>query len=452
MKSKTPLVLLAVFLALLAVVLFLKPRVKEESGLKLVDLKPEDVQKVSLVRGSEAMTFERDAKGDWTITQPLAAPADSFEVNRLAEDFAGLKIEKVVEEQAKDTAQFGLPGAKVSLWVKGQEKPVVLDIGSENPLDNTVYAQRQGDPRVVLVPSLIKTTLDKKLIDFRQKEVFRFETAEVATIALESKDVRWMAVRREGDWFLEAPLAGLARKSQIDALLNSLSGLRAKDFASEQKTPAVLKQFGLDRPEFQVSLSLPKAGQTDVFLVRKMDDKVYVTTSLSDKVVVAEDQLLTDLEKKPEDLREKLVLPFSSWLADRLEVHRGGLSLAVARDKSGKWSFLSGAAGAADESKVESFIRQVGAVEAASFIDKPGPLSQYGLDKPQAWVKVETSEDGGPKKEFSLQVGSEDKAAGQVVVRNPRFEYLFRVASSFLDDFPKSAQDWKKTEPKDKAP
>lgn len=452
MKSRLTILLLVVFLALLAVVIFLKPKAKGELEAKLVDLKVEDIQKMTLKKGNDVIGFQKDDKGDWTITAPLPAKADSFEVNRLAEDFSSLTMEKVVEENPKDLAAFGIPQAEVSLWVKGQDKPVSIALGSENPLDNTIYAQKAGETRVVLLPGLIKSDIDKKLLDFRQKDIFHFEAADVAAISLKAKDIRWEAALKGGEWFLQKPAAGLAQKTRVDALLNALSGLRAKDFAVEQKTPADLKKYGLDKPDYEVSLGLPKSNQALVFLAQKKDEKVYVTTSASDKVVVAEDQALTDMEKKPDDMREKRVDVFNAWEAEKLAILKPGLDVTVAKDKSGGWSFLSGEKGEADSSKVESFVRQAGTLEAVEIIDKPGPLASYGLDKPQAEVKVVVPAEAGQRREIVLLIGAEDKAKKQMVIKNPRFGYLFRVGSSFLDEFPKAAKDWKKEEPKDKTP
>lgn len=454
MRSKATLVLFIVFLALLAVVLFLKPKVKEEAEVKLVDLKVEDVQKISLKKGAEDLVFQKDDKGEWAITSPLSAKADAFEVNRLAEDFASLKVEKVVEAAAqdKDLTQYGIPQSVVSLWFKGRPEPVIIDIGSENPIDGTLYGRLKGDPRLVLLPSLVKSSIDKKLFDFRQKDVFHFDPTGVASIALESKDTAWDAANRGGEWFLQKPVAALAQKTKVEALLNSLSGLRAKDFASERKTPDDLKKYGLDKPDTTINLALLPTKANLAFLVSKKNDKVYLTTSGSSLIVVAEDQLLTDLDKKPDDLRDKRLDPFNAWEADKLDLRRDGLRLAVAKDKTGSWTFLSGEAGAADESKVESFVRLIGFQEAVELIDKPGPLQSYGLDKPQAEVRIETTGEGDRKQTVSLAFGSEDKTAKQVVVKNGRFDYLFRVGSAFLDEFPKAAKDWKKEEPKEKTP
>ncbi len=455
MKSKATLVLLVVFLALLAVVVFLKPKVKEGAEVKLLDLKIDDIQKISLKKGPEELVFQRNDKGEWDIASPLAARADTYEVNRLAEDLASLKVEKVVEPQAKDAdrAGYGIPQTVVSLWLKGKPQPTVLDVGSENPLDNTLYAQLRGDPRIVLLPSLLKGDFDKKLFDFRRKDAFAFETSQVATIGFRSKDAAWEAASRGGEWRLEKPVAALAQKSKVEALLTSLSGLRAKDFIVEQRTPQDLKTYGFDAPDFRVDLTLLPAKAALSFLVRKKDDKVYVTTSAPGPVITAEDQILTDLNQKPDELREKRLDAINAWEVNRLELRKGGLNLVVTRGKTGAWGFASGETGPADDSKVETFIRELSALEAAAFIDKPGPPAAYGLDDPRAEIILEAAAQEGQATKIDLLVGNEDAATRQVVVRNPRLTYLFRVGSAFLEQFPKAAKDWKKVEPpKDKEP
>ena len=455
MKSKATLVLVVVFLALLAVVLFLKPKVKEGAEVKLLDLKPDDIQKISLKKGPEEMVFQRNDKGEWDITSPLATKADGYEVNRLAEDLSSLKIEKVVEPQAKDKdrAGYGIPQTVVSLWLKGKPQPTVLDVGAENPLDNTLYAQLQGDPRIVLLPSLLKGDFDKKVFDFRRKDVFAFETSQVATVGFQSKDAAWEAASKAGEWYLEKPVAALAQKAKVDGLLTSLSGLRAKDFVVDSRAEADIKTYGFDKPDFKVDLTLLPAKAALSFLVRKKDDKVYVTTSAPGPIITAEDQVLTDLDKKPDELREKRLDAINAWEVNRLELRKGALSLVLARGKSGAWTFASGETGPADEGKVETFIRELSSLEAAAFIDKPGPLPSYGLDKPQAEIKLESSAQEGQTTKVDLTLGNEDAAAKQVVVKNTRFAYLFRVGSAFLEQFPKAAKDWKKIEPpKDKEP
>jgi hypothetical protein len=446
-KFKTTLFLLAVLAALLVLVLFILPKKPAEEtakGPQLTDLKQEDVERIVINTGLETIGFKKDAQGKWLISEPLQAKAESFEVDSLAGDFAALRAERVVEEKVQDPTRYGIPKKEIKLWFKGRAEPVHFLLGNENPVDNTLYAQKKGESRIVLLAGAIKSDLDKKLFDYRQKDVFSLETNRVQKIALRFHKEQWQASKKDESWFLEKPVAGLADTFKLDGVINALSGMRAVEFVSEEKTAQNLKDYGLDKPEVEAALSIPASNQAVVFLLGKKDDKLYATTSLSDKVIRVEPQVLTDLDKKPEDLRERGVDIFNAWEAEGLKVKTAAVDLALSKDKQGAWRFESGGKGEADLSKVESFIRQVDGLSAKEFIDKPGPLASYGLDRPQAEIRIRVKELEDKTREVTVLAGSEDKAKKEIVVRNPRLSYLLRVDSAFLSELPRKATDWEK--------
>jgi hypothetical protein len=454
-KFKTTLVLFAVFIGILAIVLLFDTRSEnkiaaEEKANTLISLASGDIRKATLVRDGETLTFERDEAGPWRLTSPLQAAADDAEVGNLVDFFASLRIERVVEKEAKDLAAYEIPKIEVSLWVKGKDAPVRLLVGMENPLDKTLFAKREDDPRVVLLASTLKTTLDKKIFDFRQKDVFKFNAADVENVRVRAKSIAWQAQREKAGWFLKAPVAAAAAKGKVDSLLDSLSGLRAKAFVTESKNPEALRRFGLEKPEYEVVLSLPASNQEIVFSLHQEGEAFYATTSLSTKVVAFEGALLADLDRKVDAMRETKVADFTSWEADKIALKRGGFELAAVKEKVGeeeKWLLDPAAKEEADRTKVEDFLRKLEGLEAAAFIDEPGPLSAYGLDG-GAEVRVRTKDAQGKVKETVLLIGKEDAEKKQVVVKTAEFAYLFRVDSGFLQDFPKDRKAWKVEPPK----
>jgi hypothetical protein len=454
MKPKTTLVLLVVFAVLLASVLLFESRSKarketEEKTKKLVDLASADVEKITLKNEGGIITFKKDDKGEWLIVEPLEAKADASEVSRLAEDFSSLKFERVIEAEGGDPAKYEIPKKELTLWYKGQAQPVKLLIGMENPLDSTLFAKREDEKRIVLLAGFLKTNLEKKTFDFRQKDIFKFEPEDIGSIKLKAKEISWQAQKKEAEWFLDSPVKALAKKSRVEEVLRALSNLRAKEFVAEQKQDAEIAQFGLEEPEYAVVLSLPARNQEIMFSLHKQDDTVYATTSVSTKIVTAEGQVLTDIEKKVEDLREKQVVVFNSWEASKVGLRKGELALSVAKDKDNKWLFEGPAKEEADGSRVETFIRKIESLEAVEFIDSPADLQTYGLAQPQAEVTVWTK-DGETEKEFKVLVGTEDPEKKQVFLKNPKLEYLFRVEAAFLGEFPKEAKDWKPEAPEQK--
>jgi hypothetical protein len=320
----------------------------------------------------------------------------------------------------------------------------------ENPLDKTLFAKREDDPRVVLLASTLKTTLDKKIFDFRQKDVFKFGVDDVKTVRVRAKNIVWQAQREEAGWFLKAPVAALAAKSKVESLLDSLSGLRAKAFVAEAKTAEALKKFGLDKSEYEVSLSLPSSSQEVVFSLHQEGEAFYATTSLSAKVIVFEGALLADLDRKVDAMRETKVADFYSWEADKVALKTGGLELTAVKEKVGeedKWLFDPATKEEADRAKIEDFLRKVEGLEAADFIDNPGPLAVYGLDGGTE-VRIRTKDPQGQEREIVLLIGKEDAEKKLVVVKNAQLDYLFRVDSGFLQDLPKEKKYWKAEPPK----
>lgn len=455
MKPKTTLVLLAVFAGLLGVVLFFESRgekkaAAEETANTLIGLASGDIVKVGLVRDGETLAFERDDAGPWRLTAPLQAAADDHEVGSLVDSLASLRIERVVEEEAADLAAYGIPKTEVSLWVKDKDAPVRLLVGMENPLDKSLYAKREDDPRIVLLASTLKTALEKRVFDFRDKSVFRFTPADVQAVEVRAKDVSWRASREEAGWLLKAPVAALAAKAKVDSLLDSLSGLKALAFVAESKTPGSLKEFGLDKPAYEVALSLPTADQEIVFALAKKGEARYATTSLSTKIVTFEGALLEDLGRKADEMREKKIADFYAWDARRVSVKRDGVEIVAVKEKVGdedKWLVDAAAKTEADRTKVEDFVRRIEGLEAAAFIDKPGPLANHGL-APGAEIRVLTRDYQDKEKETVLLIGREDAEKKQVVVKNALYDYLFLVDPGFLQDLPRESKDWTAEPPK----
>jgi hypothetical protein len=452
MKFKTTLILLGVFVVFLAYVLFFDKKPADKASgpeEKLVALASADVMKIALKRGTESFIFEKDDKGDWMVREPIAVPADRYEIDQFAASFADLKIERVVEKEKGDPAKYQIPEREVSLWTKGQAAPIKILIGMENPIDKSLFAQKEGDPRIVLLSSMLTSALGKNLQDFRQKDIFKYETIDVAGIKVKAKDAAWEAVKKDGRWLLEKPIQALARDSKIMTVLDSLSNMRAKEFVAEVKGPEALKTSGLDKPEYEISLSLPKAAKEIVFALHKSEDKTFATSSQSTKVVIPESDILADLDKKPEDYRESKVAVFNSWQTTKIVLKKDGLSLNATKAPNDKWYLDAAQKEEADGTKIDSFIRKIEGLEAAEYVDKPKSLAEHGLDKPAAEIAITAKEsgEGAIEKTAVILVGKTDAVKKQAVLKNAGLDYLFRVDSSFLDDLPKAAADWKAAPP-----
>ena len=444
MKIKNTLILLTIFIALLAFVLIFdsKKKTEDDTPEKLVNLLPYDVQKIEFQTHNVKISFHKGENAKWQITAPLEAEADQMEVDRLSNDFSDLQYSRIVEAEPEDLKKYGLPGSKIALFTKDRADPVTILIGFENPLDNTFFAKRTDENKVVLISSTFKNLLDKTVFDFRKKNIFQFEINDVGKFKIKSKNKTWEAQKDNNEWWLKKPFYSLSEESRINTLLTQLSNLKANEFASEEKGQDNLKPYGLLKPDYEAIFSFPATGQETTFYLHKKEDTVYATTSISSKIIKVDGSVLDELDKEPEEYREKNVSIFYSWEVDRLQVKKEDLVITVVRNKDGKWTFESEDKSEADKDKIDNLIRELNYLEAESFIDPPIDLKRSGLEKPEWEITIRTKGNEGSTKMITLQIGVASEEDENVIVKNIRFDYLFKVKSEFLKILPNDIKDW----------
>ena len=451
MKFKTTLLLFGIFILLFAAVYFFEFRSQGEENENdmLISFASKDVEKIIFKNDGQTIQFQRKEE-EWLITDPIETKADKYEVNMLADDFSNLRIERVVEEEPSDLEKYGIPQKEIELYTKGQDIPIKIQIGMQNPLDNTFFAKKAEEKRVVLIPSSLKSLLEKKVFDFRQKDIFKFESDQAKSIKLKAKGIQWEAEKEDEDWFLRKPVNALAQKNKINDILFALSNLKAKEFVSEEKKDEEIKNFELDKPDYEVAIDFPVENRQVTFFIHKKDDKVHATSSISPKILQVEDSILSDLEKEPGDLRDKEVADFFTWEVKILQIKKGETSLKLSKDDEENWHFEEPALQGADKEKIQSFLRKLEALESEEFMDPPLDLADFGLDIPQAEIKIWAGEEEEAPEEVTIQIGTEDKESKKVFVRNKRFQYVFKVDSTFLEELPEQAKDWKSSSEEEK--
>jgi hypothetical protein len=444
MKFKSTLILLGIFILLFAAVYFFEFRDQGENGAedRLISIDSDDIEKIIFKNVGQTIQFQKEGE-EWLITDPIKAKGDKYEVDRLAEDFSDLRIERVVEEEPSDLEKFGIPQKEIELFTKSQDIPLKIQIGMENPLDNTFFAKRADEQKVVLIPSSLKSLLEKNVFDFRQKDIFKFDSDQAKNVKLRAEDVQWEAEKVEDDWFLRKPVDALAQKNKINDILYALSNTKASAFVSEEKQEKEISGFGLDNPDYEIAIDFPTESRQVTFYFHKKEDKIHATSSMSTKILQVEDSILADLKKEPGDLRDKEIADFFTWEVNKLHIRKGEMSITLTKNEEENWLFEEPELQDANKEKIQEFLRRLEALEGEEFVDPPLNLADFGLDSPQAMVKIWIGKPEETPEEETIQIGNEDKDAKKVFVKNLRFAYVFKVDSSFLAEFPGQAADWK---------
>lgn len=245
--------------------------------------------------------------------------------------------------------------------------------------------------------------------------------------------------KRGETWSITAPMRVAADKEDVEQAIKSLLEATVSEgqWTRDRIRGAKLKEYGLDKPLVEILLNggervIQVGSQARLnagFHAReKRDERVFVLASHAAE---------TFKGKKPDDFREKSVLPIQEAekiRAVRLESAKG--RFALERRGQDQWQLTQPTAAPADATEVQFLLSQAKDGRAQSFVEGGGQdLPKYGLDKPRLTLTVTdergqhtllVGKDNGEKepKFYALRQGEADV----MVIEKSTFESLDKSA------------------------
>ena len=396
----------------------------ESSHVKSFTIKP---------REGEAITCQREGS-NWTIVEPQKLAADSSAVSSLLSSLSNATIDQVVEQKPANLQDFGLDSPSVTLDVTTDAKPqkFELHLGDETPTSGGVYAQVAGIPRVVTLASYLKSSLDKKLFDLRDKRAVTIPAGQLQRIEVQTKTKHFTVVKNpEGVWDLVLPPAVRADRFVVEGMVNRLENLNMASVAAEDKRNT--GKYGLGAPE--LTLKLGGAGVTQTLTLGKKEGaNYYAVNSALAPVFTLGSGFVSEFEKDPSDLRGKDLFTFSSFEVKRLEVETPGGSRTFVKQPQNKWKQTAPTAKDVPTNKVEALLDNLRDLRAESF-PKSDKLEALGLSTPPYRFKAQFGEKNESETVELAKVGD------HVYGRREHDALPSEVSKSALDDIEKALKE-----------
>lgn len=381
------------------------------------------IEELQIVASSGETTSLKKTGGTWRLVTPIDAVADQNEATNTASNLATADVQRVVDEQPKDLAPFGLatPRVTITFRVAGEKTPRTLLLGDKNPAGSDLYAKLPEAPRVFLVSGYLEGTFDKGVFGFRDKRVLTFDREKVDRLEVAAGTASTTVARQADTWSVVAPVSARADFGVIEAVLSRLSNGQMKAITWDPDAPAAaarpaaprgpaagpaaaapagkpsLKEWGLDPAAHRLTLS--GGGTTAELLIGKPtpEGDVYAKDASRPLVFTIEKALADDLTRQPADFRTKDVFAFRPFTATRLAITRGAATTAFEKKKGTgtdaalKWVAVAPTA-AADEAKVEDLVTKVSTLRAEAFVDTlPAGATEF--------ARIEAAYDDGKKQE-----------------------------------------------------
>lgn len=239
----------------------------------LLDFDEKEILELSLQSGNETIHVVRGEGTRWDIQSPVKTGADLSTVNSLLFDLKEAKISEFIKISMDTPQSFGLDNPRKTLSLKMKDsKTWTLQLGNQSADGQKVFAQRTGEPTVFAIAKEVVDKLFRNLHDLRNKKLLKFESDEVAKIAIQTPG-KFFELRKAGSqWSLEKP-----EKIRTDYIGNDLIWtLKGLEFNSMVTPSLPANLSGLDSPSFTIRLFKDEQKEIASLKVGKLFEQEYI--------------------------------------------------------------------------------------------------------------------------------------------------------------------------------
>jgi hypothetical protein len=221
------------------------------ASLPDIKLPADDADKITKIEiknaGKGEVVLEKQGEA-WTLTKPVDYPANQQNVKTLIDNVKEIRVKDSIDTGKSQYATYDLEDDKavhVQLF-KDSTKDVDLYFGKSGTRGQmTRIADKDG---VYVASGYSNYLYTRDVKDWRDRDVLKFEDANVVSVSLNNANGSFSFSKGEGDkWtgtFKGRPINGFDPEKVKD-MLRVYKGLNADDFAEADKGPA---DTGLDKP------------------------------------------------------------------------------------------------------------------------------------------------------------------------------------------------------------
>lgn len=406
-----------------------------EEAKKLFQFEKEDVNTISLVRGDGSIIMNKE-NGGWKLVAPIEVKADAAAVEGLASELSSTQVERTLEPDVVDWKDYGLedPNLKITLGLEDGRR-LNLELGDKDFNQASVFGKISHQAKVLVLPTLLYTTVDKELFDFRDKSVLDFDREQVREVRVRSRRKTFRLQKEGEDWSVREPVQARADRSEIRSLLSDLEFARVEEFL--KRGAGRLKAYGLNAPSSRVDLFLgDNRARKSLLVGKQVGTHFYAKDESGVDVFKIKEDLVAKLNLDLSKLRDRKMARFERDEVKRVEVKLPDRAFEFARDSEDQWRLRS-PAGHEDKSVLEyKLFWPLEDLEGKEIVDRADLDSpRYGFSEPSAEVKVVRKDD----RVIEVVLGkTEDEVVFGKASADPT---LYKVDKKVLEDLAFEVED-----------
>jgi len=300
---------------------------------------------------------------------------------------------------------------------------VTLVLGDDTPTSSGTYAEVAGNPHVYTVSSYVKTSLDKKPDDFRDKRLLTFDQDKLTRVELAAKGQPVeFGKNGQNEWEILKPRPLRADGSTVDTLVGKLKDAKM-DLSVTPEDAA--KKFAAASKVATATVT-DSSGSQSLEVRKDKDNNYYAKSSVVEGVYKVPTDLGDGLNKSLDDFRNKKLFDFGFSDPTKLEVK------GAAYTKSGdKW--MSGSK-TMDNTSVQNLIDKLRDLTATKFAESGGGQPVFDA--------IVTSNNGKRVEKVTIT-----KQGDKYFAQRENEPSIYELDGKAVEDLEKAASDVKEAAP-----
>lgn len=410
---------------------------KEENAKKLITLKSDEIQEVTIVRmknpPTEASTSTAPADyetikltksgTDWQVVEPTKDAADSTNITSTLSVLTSSKEERIVDENPKDLAAYGLkePVAKVTLKRDGTTEE--LWIGGNTPVGFSSYAKLANKPQIYKISRSVRTNFEKDANQYRNKSLIAYKREDVGEIEIQLAKENIVLKKGTGDAWVLARDGIPVDVNELGKTLNGLTDLKAVAIVSD--SPSNLSEYGLTQPHLRATLQKAKEGTRFQVVIGKgagkNKDKYFARRE--DRLTVYEiaKTSVDPLERPSTAYRNLKIATLNRFNAKLIKFEKGDASFELSKNDIG-WQFNGDTATKIDGSQVDALLTRLQDTKLVRYLTQK---SHPSLKEPKLTLHVSETKDKQEVETVLLTFGVPTNK--EVIVKSKDLDLLFAI-------------------------
>jgi hypothetical protein len=220
---------------------------------RLVRVDEDSTTSLSVEVGTRKVEFAKDVL-DWSFTNPTGLRANRRVVGDLMREIASAQMSSVIAEQDEGAvAEYSITTPYAVAEIIDDSGSHMLTIAKGGP--SGYFAKTSDLPGGVYeVPSTFAESLDRDVVEFRERNLFDFGFGDLSHIKLRDGDNRATIEKQDTEWVLTTEGGRQVAAEKVQALIDSLRAVAAISFPAD--TADAQRRYGLAAPVIEIETAI----------------------------------------------------------------------------------------------------------------------------------------------------------------------------------------------------